>query len=139
MSNKLSRGFTLIELMIVVVIVAILATLALPAYQDYIRRGKRAAAKAVVSDLANRQQAYLIDKRAYATDLASLVPSFSKPPEIASDYDFAVSAVNTASPPTFSVTATPISSMMLKDNCGTSGSVPLQITQAGARAPAGCW
>ena len=122
-----SRGFTLIEVLIVVAIVGILATVALPAYQDHIRKTKRAAAKAVISDLANRQQAFLIDKRAYAPDLATLIPSFANPPEIANDCDFSTSAVNTASPPTFAVAATPKSSMMLKDTCGTSASIPLQV------------
>ena len=42
---KKSQGFTLIELMVVVVIVAILAAIALPAYQQYVRRGDLSIAK----------------------------------------------------------------------------------------------
>lgn len=136
---KKRAGFTLIELMVAVAVIGILAAIAFPSYQDYIRRSKRAAAKAVLSDLANRQQAYLNDKRAYAGSLSALVPSFSAPSEIGSDYQFAVTADNTASPPTFSVTATPISSTMLADKCGTSASIPLALSQAGGRTPAGCW
>lgn len=132
------RGFTFIEIMIVVVIISILASIAIPSYQDHIRKGKRTAAKAVLADLANRQQAYLMDNRSYASSLATLVSSFSAPPDIANDYTFAITDVAT-SPPSFTITATPISTMMLGDTCGTSGAVPLSIDQIGQRLPEGCW
>jgi type IV pilus assembly protein PilE len=131
------RGFTLIELLLVVAIVGILAAIALPAYQDHIRKSKRAVAKGVLSDLANKQQVFLADRRGYAATTTAL--SLVVPSEIANDYTFSVTADNTVSPPTFSVQATPASDQMLKDTCGTSATVPLSISQAGVRAPAACW
>lgn len=46
------RGFTLIEVMIVVAIVAILTAIALPSYQEYVRRGYRAEARAGLQEAA---------------------------------------------------------------------------------------
>ena len=55
------RGFTLIEVMITVAVIAVLSALAYPAYTDYIRRGKRATAQAVLLELAGKQQTYLLE------------------------------------------------------------------------------
>lgn len=50
--NMNNRGFTLIEIMIVVVIVGILASIALPAYQEYVRQGNRTEAKSALLEAA---------------------------------------------------------------------------------------
>ena len=62
----LQRGFTLIELMIVVAIVAILASVALPAYNQYILRGKLTEATTNLSDLRVKAEQYFADNRTYA-------------------------------------------------------------------------
>lgn len=56
----MNRGFTLIELMIVVAIVAILAAIAYPSYQDYVRRTNRIDAQAELTELATRIQRYKV-------------------------------------------------------------------------------
>lgn len=67
MAPNPSRGFTLIEVMIVVLIVGILAAVALPSYQDSVVKSRRAEAKAALLDLQNRMERYFIDKNTYAT------------------------------------------------------------------------
>lgn len=63
------NGFTLIELMIVVVVVGILAAIAYPSYQEYVNRSKRADAKNALLEIASRQERFYFDNNTYTTDL----------------------------------------------------------------------
>lgn len=66
------RGFTLIELMIVVVVVAILAAIAFPAYRDYVIRSNRATAKSVLTQVADRQEQFYVANKRYSNTLVEL-------------------------------------------------------------------
>ena len=59
------RGFTIIELMIAVAIVAILAAVALPAYNDYVTRGKIQEATSALSAMRVKIEQYYQDQRKY--------------------------------------------------------------------------
>ncbi|MGL4208200.1 MAG: type IV pilin protein, partial [Candidatus Adiutrix sp.] len=63
MQNK--KGFTLIELMIVVAIIAILAMIAVPMYQNYMQRARNTAAQSLLKQLATAQVAYSVDNNTF--------------------------------------------------------------------------
>ena len=123
------RGFTLIELMIVVAVIGILAAIAYPSYQNQIRKSNRAAAQAVLMDGANKQQFYLTSQREYADTLDKL--SITPPAEVTRFYDITVVAANAATPPTFAFTATP------KAGTAQLADGPLTLDSAGNKARMG--
>lgn len=63
---KVQKGFTLIELMIVVVVIGVLAGVGIPAYQDYVIRGSLAEGTASLSDAKIKMEQYFQDNRTYA-------------------------------------------------------------------------
>lgn len=66
-----ARGFTLIELMIVVAIIAILAAIAYPSYTSFMQRGRRSDAQQLMVQMQNKQEQYILDNRAYSDNPGS--------------------------------------------------------------------
>jgi type IV pilus assembly protein PilE len=127
--RRLTRGFTLIEMMIVVAMVAILAAIALPSYREQIKKSRRSEAQSYLLAIAARQQQFLVDTRAYAT-----LPNVgvAQPANVTAAYTVTMpDPVGT----TFTVTATPKSGQS-SEKCGT-----LTINQTGTKTAAvtGCW
>lgn len=60
-----AKGFTLIEVMVTIAVVAILASIAVPAYSDYIMRSKISEAVGNLSDMRVKMEQYFLDNRMY--------------------------------------------------------------------------
>jgi type IV pilus assembly protein PilE len=144
-------GFTLVEMMIVVLIVAILGSIAVPAYNSSVRKSRRTEAKTALSDFAAREERLYATQNAYSADPVALgytTAGGSWPVSTGTYYQIQAPVIQgtqlTATgttPPTFSVTVVPSpGSSQLNDTPCAS----FTVTQTGAQSatgtdPTSCW
>jgi type IV pilus assembly protein PilE len=136
-SNKES-GFTLVELVVAMAIIGILLAIAIPSYQSHMRKSHRAEVQAYLMDLAQREQQYFTDNRAYAIGAdATTALNDTMPSSLTSYYRISgVSAGTIANsgqvnPPAFTITAYAI------NNQASDGD--LKIDSTGAKSPSDKW
>ncbi|HHH35271.1 MAG TPA: type IV pilin protein [Gammaproteobacteria bacterium] len=72
MQARENKGFTLIELMIVIAILGILAAIAVPAYNDSMTKTRRADGQAALMDIMAKEERYFTENNTYTTDLSDL-------------------------------------------------------------------
>ena len=131
------RGFTLIELMIVVAIVAILAAIAYPSYTKQVQRTRRADGREMLMRIASAQERYYTTRNSYTTTLADL--GFTSGASEKGYYDVAVDNGATGDTQSYKLTATP-AGVQAGDACGD-----LTIDNTGKKGRSGsdsngtCW
>jgi type IV pilus assembly protein PilE len=153
-NKKNQAGFTLIELMIVVVIIAILASVAIPSYTGYITDARRQGAVQEMLKIASAQEQFFMDNKAYASTLVAL--GYDAQP-IGTDvngaivsatdesamYNFSISSTTTSTSGiirAYTVSAIPKAAQLERDTeCAT-----LTLTEAGVKKADGvisseCW
>lgn len=131
------RGMTLIELMVAVAIVSILVSIAVPSYALFMKKSRRGDTESTLLDIAQREQQYLIDARAYAPDTATL--GTTVPAVVTAYYTIQICrttvpcAVPGGTPPTFAIIATPIA------GTAQAGDSTLTLDSTGAKTPTSVW
>jgi type IV pilus assembly protein PilE len=142
-----NKGFTLVELLIVVAIIALISVIAYPSYMNYVVNTKRNAARNALLQIADRQQQFFMDNKRYAATLTDL--GFPANPLVLDDQGNPADAGNSQAvysvslsdlaATTYTITAAPLN-MQAKydDKCGS-----LTLDQAGTQAAStgatDCW
>lgn len=134
------RGFTLIEIMIVVAIIAILAAIALPSFLNQIRKSRRADAQSTIQQIALREERYRADNPSYSsnwTDLGGDPNTYD-----GAHYTWRVVAA-AGPPPTYTITATAKATQAGDNAQGTSCSTLTYGINASGQvnygSNAACW
>ncbi|MCC2657256.1 MAG: pilus assembly protein [Panacagrimonas sp.] len=130
------NGFTLIELTFVLAIVAILTSLALPSYQNVVRKTRRTEAQAALLELALKQERWRSDHPTYA-QVPAEIGSMALHGRLGRYYRFEIVGVT---PTSFTVQAAAVAGTGQDvDRQGGVVCTPLRIDQSGRRLPVDCW
>jgi type IV pilus assembly protein PilE len=106
--KRQAKGFTILELLTVVAILGIISMVAIPSYQDYVRKGKRAEGRIALLAAAQSQERYFTANNTYTTNLSAAgIPSYSGTQASSAAYTISVVAGAAGIATSFTAKATP--------------------------------
>lgn len=136
--QKNHRGFTLIELMLVVAVIGILASIAVPSYQRYVQASKVSAVQQFMLGIASMQEQYRMEYRSYVIGSSALAKlklndDYASNATVRDNYDISLEALPGQEETTYVIVATP------KSTGSMAGTDTLRLTSTGAKAPVDLW
>ena len=137
-ATRFQRGFTLIELMIVVAIIGILAAIALPQYTDYVTRSRRIDGQSTLLQVAQELERCYTQFSAYNNNSCSVVTAGAVSQTSPEGYYLVTASTLSAS--TFTLTATPQGAQATNDtDCTTLTLTHLGVQGATGADTSRCW
>lgn len=134
MKIKKQTGFTLIELMVVLVIISIIMAYAVPSYRQYVLRAKRSEALNALLLTASLQEKYYANNNTYGTDANLNLATTYPAPTVANKRAYTISMVNTA-------TSYTIKAVAYGGQTEDTGCTEFTIDHLGTKKPVSgkCW
>lgn len=131
---RTNGGFSLVELIVVMVVAGVIAAIAVPTYQEHSRKTRRSAATAALFDATSRQEQFFLDNKSYTTTIIAGGLNMNPITENGT-YSLSVDAPTGGCPldRCYQVRATP-QGAQTADSCGA-----LTINSERVKSPSGCW
>lgn len=137
-------GLTLIELLMTMLVLGVLLAIAIPGYKDYLIRANKSAAKAMMLEIASREEQYLMNTGAFGT-LVQL--NYTVPTEVSAVFDVTLTTgTNAASTitalqglPTFTITVSGKAGTVQAGYPAAGATTALSINQFGLKLPLNEW
>ena len=138
MMMKKSKGFTLMELIVVVAIIAVIGAIAYPNYNSYMKKTRRADAKVGLAKVADRQERYYIQNNRYTTTASDL--GLGGAATYTTDEGYYLVTITSAGVTAGWTATADAQGVQAGDNDTSAGDcTTMTLDSTGLRTPAACW